>query len=168
MPTYAGFYVTPQDWADWLRPRYPSDPSPFSPPGAADAEILITNELRQKKAGKFFAVTVVPDLSSQPGKFNNDSMIYRLFSEKREYLAPRADSDIDLNGPRVLKHLIRLNAPGWQTIWYDEDSVLAPYGAEFLAPGTVESREKVGDSQKVRVGMGFKRMCGLDNGDTDC
>ncbi|KDN40568.1 hypothetical protein RSAG8_08040, partial [Rhizoctonia solani AG-8 WAC10335] len=159
MPSYAGFYVSPDDWADWLRPRCPLPP----PHGPADAESMIYRALcEQNNVGKYFAVLMVPTPPSESEKCKKAVMVYRLFSEKREYIAPRAK--VDMNGPKVLDRLIGLKVSEWRTIWYNENSSDPPYEAEFLKPklpkdkncsdGTGDGKQKKGMRSKKKVDSG--------------
>ncbi|CAE7191262.1 unnamed protein product [Rhizoctonia solani] len=144
MPSYAGFYVTPNDWTDWMRTRSSLPPSP------AIAKSLIEQEFRRLKVHKYLVVTMVPVPPSEPDERNyrRHLMVYRQWSEKREYLPPRADADH--NGPAVLDQLMGLKVSEWRTHWHNEDSLDSPYEAEFLEPGTQEdAAEKRRRKQEV-------------------
>ncbi|CAE7087678.1 unnamed protein product, partial [Rhizoctonia solani] len=78
MPSYAGFYVAPDDWADWLR-THTTVPLPH---GAALAEIEVEEALEIKKIAKYLEVTMVPIPPSEPKDFRA-LMIYRQSSKKR-------------------------------------------------------------------------------------
>ncbi|CAE6456034.1 unnamed protein product [Rhizoctonia solani] len=84
---------------------------------------------------------MVPTPPPEPGKFGDGMMVYRQFSEKREYLPPLAK--VDFNGPKTLDRLIGLKVSEWRTIWFNEDSVDVPYEAEFLKPENPEDENQL-------------------------
>ncbi|CAE6429297.1 unnamed protein product [Rhizoctonia solani] len=149
MPSYAGFYVTPQDWNDWVRPR--SDQPANS---AATAERFIEEALREKKLGKFFAAEMVPTPPSEPGEFADGVMVCRRWSKKRKYLSQRVGSKLDFNGQQVLERAIGLKTTEWRTIWSNDDATKPPYEAEFLQP---KVRKVKGDSEGNRDGKKKKK-----------
>ncbi|CAE6436827.1 unnamed protein product [Rhizoctonia solani] len=157
MVSHAGFYVTPEDWADWVRPRCP----PVPPPGVADAEWLIEEALREQGVEKYFAVTSVPTPPSGSEKCKNAVMTYRLHSEKRKYIAPRAR--VDSNGPEVMQRLIRLKASEWRTHWHNGQSRDPPYEAEFLKPKPTKNKKHSDGTQK----KGTKTKKQVDNDQTE-
>ncbi|CAE6530058.1 hypothetical protein RSOLAG22IIIB_04618 [Rhizoctonia solani] len=149
MPSYAGFYVTPEDWFNWIHPRRPKLSH-----SVWCAESLIEQEIWRKRAGNFFAVTAVPSPECTPGNLVFGLIVYRRYSEEREYLKPRRDSKIDMNGPLVLERLIGLKASKWKTVWYDSETPGAPHKAEFLSP-TIEANETYsGENSKKEMDSG--------------
>ncbi|CAE7127383.1 unnamed protein product [Rhizoctonia solani] len=144
MPSYAGFYVVPDDWTVWLR-AHTSLPLP---PSAAMAESRIDDELRRLKVRKYLAVKMVPPPASECVKCDSHLMIYRQCSEKREYLPPRVEADH--NGPAVIDQLLGLKVSEWRTIWYNNDSHEPSYEAEFLEPGTREDANERRRRKQVR------------------
>ncbi|KDN40573.1 hypothetical protein RSAG8_08045, partial [Rhizoctonia solani AG-8 WAC10335] len=154
MPAYAGFYVSPDDWADWLRLHCPLPP----PHGPADAESTIYEALCEQNVGKYFAVLMVPTPPSESEKCDEGERLSRLFSEKREYIAPRAK--VDMNGPKVLDRLIGLKVSEWRTIWYNENSFDPPYEAEFLKPKPPKDKNysgETGDGKQKKGTMSKKK-----------
>ncbi|EUC63827.1 hypothetical protein RSOL_430540, partial [Rhizoctonia solani AG-3 Rhs1AP] len=94
---------------------------------------------------------MVPSPESVPGQFAYGLMIYRISSEERKYIKPRADSRFDLKGQQVLKRLIGLKASEWKTIWYDAYTAGVPQEAQFLSPATptpMTFRAKANEEQK--------------------
>ncbi|KDN35691.1 hypothetical protein RSAG8_11370, partial [Rhizoctonia solani AG-8 WAC10335] len=150
MPTFAGYYVAPDDWVDWLRPRCPQ----YSlDPGMA--EVLIQEAINEKKFGKYLAVIMVTSPESVPGRFKQGMMVYRVSSDKREYIHPRADSKIDLNGSRGLERLFGLKTSEWRSYWYNPNSLEMPYEAEFLEPTPLKANGN--RSEPGRPGRARKR-----------
>ncbi|QRW25850.1 hypothetical protein RhiXN_10940 [Rhizoctonia solani] len=130
MPTYPGFYLSPQAWDDWVRsqntllPRW----------GPGNAEDMIKRELRKHKMKKYFAVIQVPTPLSEPGESSVGLMIYRQCSPRRVYLAPHADAKADVFGPQILQSLIGVTTSEWRCIWFKNYSTKPRFEAEFLEP----------------------------------
>ncbi|CAE6530719.1 unnamed protein product [Rhizoctonia solani] len=134
MTAYAGFYVTPEAWTDWVR----SNPKcPTWEWGVTVAQDMIEDALDEKKIGDYFGVEIVPVPPSDPGYTEDPRalMLVRRTEPRRAYIAQRLDSRCDLYGRRLIKYLLGLEASEWRTMWYNEMSCTPPYETEFLKPG---------------------------------
>ncbi|KAL5639112.1 hypothetical protein ACGC1H_006586 [Rhizoctonia solani] len=135
MASYAGFYVTPKAWTEWLKSNLTTyQESSLNP---YRAETKIDEALRRKHLEKHFMVVMVPVPPSEEADYIDEAhtlMIVRIIDSRRAYIPPRPDSIIDKMGPQILRKKIGLEVEGWRTMWYDENSCVPPYGACFLEP----------------------------------
>ncbi|KAL5640418.1 hypothetical protein ACGC1H_007613 [Rhizoctonia solani] len=163
MVSYAGFYVTPKAWTEWLKSHltYAYQASSLNP---YRAEMKIHETLRQKHLEKHFAVVMVRVPPSEEADYINEArtlMIVRIVNDRRVYIPPRPDSMVDKLGPQILWNKIGLKVEGWRTIWYNRYSYQPPYDSQFLEPELSYDHESHGmkditGGEQIKIGIATK------------
>ncbi|CAE6516899.1 unnamed protein product [Rhizoctonia solani] len=131
MPSYGGFYVSPNVWRAWAAPRNP----PYKGWGSTAVEEMIHKALWDHGIGELFRVTIVPVPKSEPEDKDWAVMVYtKRNSKKPLYFLQRPDSNADLNGKQMLQDIIGLETTDWVTVWYDGNSTTKPFDSQFTQP----------------------------------
>ncbi|KAG9098198.1 hypothetical protein FS749_004407 [Ceratobasidium sp. UAMH 11750] len=129
MVSYGGFYISPTEWRKWVRAQNP----PYERWGAANAEYMIGDKLRESDIRARFGIDMVPVPKSEPKERGYAIMIYRRKDKQRRvYLPPRDTSEKDQTAKRLLEQSLELELCEWRTIWFDEYSIEPDAGAVFL------------------------------------
>ncbi|KAG8738111.1 hypothetical protein FRC10_007278 [Ceratobasidium sp. 414] len=137
MPSFAGFYATPEQCVTWLK-EYAPEIIEKNPKASTGAVVRKAEEFMKRKhiRGLFFVEAVPLPLEGKgdPDNAPDVVMLCRRSSARKEYFAPDPVREVPLR--ELVETVFGLKVSEWAVIWYSgEDPHMA---AEFVFPAISE------------------------------
>ncbi|KAG8699219.1 hypothetical protein FRC08_005434 [Ceratobasidium sp. 394] len=133
MPSFAGFYATPEECTEWLKKHAPEVIEKY-PTASTGAVIRKVDEfMERKRVRRLFLAKRVPlplEGKGDPSNAPDVLMLCRHSSMHKEYIAPDPARELPLRG--LVESEFGLKVSEWAVIWYSEND--PDMAAEFLSP----------------------------------